>query len=64
MARGELGEVRSRLVHAGSRGYFTNEQHVEITELARRALAVTTALLRSKLPQLRRGKRRESRTKH
>jgi len=57
MARGELSEVTSRLVHADSRHYFTSEQHKDVTELARRALAVTTALLKAKLPQVKKRQR-------
>lgn len=52
MARGEIGEVQSRLVHAGNSKYFSDEEWQEATKLARSAMALTTALLKSKLPLL------------
>jgi four helix bundle protein len=52
MARGEIGEVQSRLDHAARRGYFPDEGRQEATKLARSAMALTTALLKSKLPLL------------
>ena len=53
MARGEIGEVQSRLVHAGSQKYFSDDHWRQATVLAERAMKVTTALLASKLPLLR-----------
>ena len=53
MARGELGEVQSRLGHARSQEYFTEEEYETAATLARRAMAVTTGLLKSKLPLVR-----------
>ena len=58
MARGELGEVQSRLIHAKQQEYFTLEQWNAAKSLADRAMAATTALLKSKLPYLKKtGKR-------
>jgi four helix bundle protein len=62
MARGELGEVQSRLLHAKSQGYFSEQQHNEATTLADRAMAATTALLKSKLPALKKKEKRARRT--
>jgi four helix bundle protein len=50
MARGELAEVQSRLLHAQKQGYFHPDQWRAAKVLADRAMAATTALLRSKLP--------------
>ena len=58
MARGELGEVQSRLLHAQTRGYFDVDQWNAVKTLADRAMAATTALLKSKLPLLKGPKRR------
>jgi four helix bundle protein len=57
MARGEIGEVQSRLAHAGARRYFSDEEWQQATKLARSAMALTTALLKSKLPLLKKHKR-------
>ena len=56
MARGELGEVRSRLTHARSRSYFTEQDWQQVWSLSERAIKTTTALLRSKLPHVKKGK--------
>ena len=58
MARGELGEVQSRLLHAQTRRYFDVDQWNGVKILADRAMAATTALLKSKLPLLKGGNRR------
>jgi four helix bundle protein len=60
MARGEIGEVQSRLVHAKSQKYFTDEDWNTVSSLADQAMRVTTALLKSKLPLLKGSK--QSRT--
>ena len=52
MARGELGEVQSRL-HVGRRRNYLSHEDADRAELiARRAMGTTTNLLRSKLRQL------------
>ena len=56
MARGELGEVQSRLEFAKRRKYFSEEQQSRACSLARRAMAATSKLLKSKLPLLKRKK--------
>lgn len=63
MARGELAEVQSRLRHARTREFFTDDQWNAMATLARRAMGTTTNLLKSKLPLLnpRRPKRRNRR---
>jgi hypothetical protein len=59
MARGELAEVQSRLLHAARRKYFAADEQAAVSALADRAMKTTTALLKSKLPFLkRRGERR------
>ncbi len=58
MARGELGEVQSRLLHAQKQGYFHPDQWRAAKVLADRAMAATTALLKSKLPQTKRNQPR------
>ena len=52
MARGELAEVQSRLHHARTRKFFTDDQWDAMSTLARRAMGATTNLLKSKLPSL------------
>jgi four helix bundle protein len=52
MARGELGEVQNRLLHAETLRYFPDDEIRDAKSLAGRAMAVTTALLKSKLPLL------------
>ena len=52
MARGELGEVQSRLEFARRNKYFSEEQQSRAGSLARRAMAATSKLLKSKLPLL------------
>jgi four helix bundle protein len=52
MARGELGEVQSRLETGRRRSYFTGDQLPAITSLARRAIGATSKLLMSKIRQL------------
>jgi four helix bundle protein len=52
MARGELGEVQSRLYEGERSKYFTSAQIAEARPLANHAMATTTNLLKSKLPQL------------
>jgi four helix bundle protein len=63
MARGELAEVQSRLRHARTREFFTEDQWNAMATLARRAMGTTTNLLKSKLPLInpRRPKRRNRR---
>ena len=58
MARGELGEVQSRLLHAQKQGYFHVDQWRAVKMLTDRAMATTTALLKSKLPLLKKPKNR------
>ena len=58
MARGELGEVQSRLVHAQAQRYFSVDQWNSAKVLADRAMAATTALLKSKLPHLKKSGKR------
>jgi four helix bundle protein len=52
MARAELAEVQSRLRHARTRKFFTDDQWDAASTLAGRAMGATTNLLRSKLPLL------------
>ncbi len=58
MARGELGEVQSRLIHAKQREYFTQEQWNAAKTLADRAMAATPGLLKSKLPYVKKAGKR------
>jgi four helix bundle protein len=58
MARGELAEVQSRLLHAQRQGYFHVDQWRAVKVLTDRAMAATTALLKSKLPLLKKPKGR------
>ena len=57
MARGELGEVQSRLEFARRHKYFSDEHQSQAGSLARRAMAATSKLLKSKLPLLKHKKR-------
>jgi four helix bundle protein len=61
MARGELGEVQNHLEFAKRRNYFADDQQIRAATLARRAMVVTSRLLKSKLPLLR-AKKRSART--
>jgi four helix bundle protein len=49
MARGELGEVQNHLYHARRRHYLSPESLARAELQARRAMAATTRLLKSKL---------------
>lgn len=49
MARAELAEVQSWTVHAQQQRFFSPEQQASLSDLADRAMALTTALLKSKL---------------
>ena len=46
IARGELGEARDQLDSAARKKYITREEHKELDELCRRALAATGGLIR------------------
>jgi four helix bundle protein len=59
MARGELAEVQSRLLHARTRNYFETDDWQAVWTLARRAMGATTNVLKSKLPLLKRGGRKK-----
>ena len=52
MARAELGEVQTHLEIARNEGLLSPEQVSRAATLAKRAMAVTTLLLKSKLPLL------------
>ena len=52
MARGEIAEVQSKLETARRRAYFPPEQQARAVAIAGYAMAVTTLLLKSKLPLL------------
>lgn len=54
MARGELGELQTHLEAAAQQGHVSGEQLSRLMSLANQAMAVTTNLLKSKLPQLKR----------
>ena len=51
MARGELGEVQNHLSFARRRRYCPAEDLARADLMARRAMAATTRLLKSKLPR-------------
>ena len=57
MARGEIGEVQSRLQAARRRNYFSVKDADRADLIARRAMGTTTNLLKSKLRQLETEKR-------
>lgn len=52
MARGEIGEVQSRLASAKRRKYFTPEQLARACATTNRAMGTTTNLLKAKLRQI------------
>jgi four helix bundle protein len=52
MARAEIGELQTHLEVASRQGLLSDEQISRTVPLARRAMAITTNLLKSKLPML------------
>jgi four helix bundle protein len=58
MARGEIGEIQNELLYERPRKYFTDEQSHQAAILCRRAMGTTTNLLKSKLPLLKKARRR------
>ena len=52
MARAEIAEVQTDLEDARDRRYFSEEQQTLASTVARRAMYLTTRLLRSKLRQI------------
>jgi four helix bundle protein len=61
MACGEIAEVQSKLASAKTKDYFTPDQQARAESIAQHAMAVTTLLLKSKLPQLQKGKAKKKR---
>jgi four helix bundle protein len=57
MARGELGEVQTRLETGRRRGYFPADELETTRVLVRRAMGTTTNFLKSKVRQLARERR-------
>ena len=53
MARAEMGELQTHLETARRQGLLSDEQCALVMPLARRTMAITTRLLKSKLPMLR-----------
>ena len=51
MARGEIGEIQSNLLVGSAARYFSATDPGPAVDLANRAMATTTALLKSKLKQ-------------
>jgi len=47
IAKGELGEVETRLLQAKHRGYLAPEEYAVVAHLAKRAFLATTRLLAS-----------------
>jgi four helix bundle protein len=54
MARAEMGELQTHLETARRQGLLSEEQFARVMPLARRTMAITTRLLKSKLPLLKR----------
>jgi four helix bundle protein len=54
MARAEMGELQTHLETARRRDLLSDEQFARVIQLARRTMAITTRLLKSKLPLLKR----------
>jgi hypothetical protein len=52
MARAELGELQTHLEVATRQGLLSEDQISRTVPLARRAMAITTRLLKAKLPML------------
>jgi four helix bundle protein len=52
MARAEIGELQTHLETARRQGLLSDEQLARIVPIARRTMAITTKLLKSKLPLL------------
>jgi four helix bundle protein len=52
MARGELGEVQSKLIAGAEKKYFVGPELERAQTLANRAMGTTTNLLKAKLQQL------------
>ena len=52
MARGELGEVQTKLIAGAKKKYFVGQQLLRTQTLANRAMGTTTNLLKAKLRQL------------
>jgi four helix bundle protein len=61
MACGEIAEVQSKLDSAKAKGYFTADQQAKAEAIAQHAMAVTTLLLKSKLPLVDKPKKRPRR---
>jgi four helix bundle protein len=57
MARAEVAEVQSNLEFARRRNYFSEEELTRAGTVARRAMSLTTRLLRSKLSELKKDER-------
>ena len=58
MARGEIAEVQSKLKSAKRKRYFLPDQQTRAESAADHAMGVTTRLLKSKLPQLKKKRKR------
>jgi four helix bundle protein len=56
MARGEIAEVQSELESAKRKKYFSTDQQHRAESVARHAMVVTSKLLKSKLPLLKKRK--------
>jgi hypothetical protein len=61
MACGEIAEVQSKLDSAKTKGYFTADQQSRAEAIAQHAMAVTTLLLKSKLPLVEKPKKKKPR---
>jgi four helix bundle protein len=60
MARGEIAEVQSKLKSAKRKKYFRPHQQTRAESAADHAMGVTTRLLKSKLPLLKKKKRKRA----
>ena len=56
-AKGEITETQTQLRKGQSRGYFTEEQLVDVWRISKRTMAATTRLLKAKLAQIEEQKR-------
>ena len=63
MARAEVAEVQSNLEFARRRNYFSEEELTRASTVARRAMCLTTRLLRSKVAELEKDQRPTRRTR-
>ena len=61
MARAEIAEVQSNLEEARDKKYFSDEQQIRVSTVARRAMYLTTRLLVSKLRQIEDERKRKKR---